>query len=50
MANSKCPRCRHRFSDWFVWSNARRFCFVCWFIPQRFGFRRALIFDPTDID
>ena len=25
-----CPHCKHPFSDWFVWSNGLRHCFLCW--------------------
>ena len=26
----KCPNCKHKFNDWFVWSNGLRHCFICW--------------------
>ncbi len=25
-----CPRCKQRFSDWFVWSDGRSYCFPCY--------------------
>ena len=25
-----CPVCGQRFSDWFEWSSARRYCYPCW--------------------
>lgn len=40
-----CPRCSHRFSDWFVWSNGMRFCFPCWFLPQRTRLPKALVLE-----
>ena len=28
--SDKCPNCRRRFSDWFVWNDGNRHCFPCW--------------------
>lgn len=27
---AKCKNCNHNFSDWFVWSNGLRHCYICW--------------------
>lgn len=26
---NKCPHCKHRFSEWFVWDGGC-YCFLCW--------------------
>lgn len=28
--STHCVRCYHRFSDWFIWSTGRRYCYLCW--------------------
>ncbi len=28
--STHCPRCCHRFNDWFIWSTGRRYCYLCW--------------------
>ena len=28
--STRCVRCYHRFSDWFIWSTGRRYCYLCW--------------------
>lgn len=28
--STHCIRCYHRFSDWFIWSTGRRYCYLCW--------------------
>src|SRR5690606_41728894 len=41
-----CPRCNRRFSDWFVWSDGSRYCFLCWFQSWRVGLKRELVVKP----
>lgn len=28
--STHCVRCYQRFSDWFIWSTGRRYCYPCW--------------------
>lgn len=28
--STHCVRCYQRFSDWFIWSTGRRYCYLCW--------------------
>lgn len=42
--STHCVRCYHRFSDWFIWSTGRRYCYLCW-VDTNY----TLVIEETDV-